>query len=294
MKKIFIAGGSGLLGLSSSIYLSKKYDVYSSYFKNTSYPTYNNININLLEFDKLYKVLKKLDPDLIFNFAGLTNVEECELNSKKTKISNIDIPVNLSKISKILKKKFVHISTDHLFDDSKKVYTEDDIPNPLNNYGKSKYLSEIKVLNEHKESLIIRSNFVCSSTFSKISFIDNIVSNIKKKNNVNLFHDVYFTPVTFNFLLETIFLLIKKKSTGIYNISCNEILSKYDFGNLICDLLNLNKNYISKISKNDLNLTKRPCYMSLSNSKITTELKIEIPNIKDQINFFISNYNYKI
>ena len=117
MKKIFIAGGSGLLGLSSSIYLSKKYDVYSSYFKNTSYPTYNNININLLEFDKLYKVLKKLDPDLIFNFAGLTNVEECELNSKKTKISNIDIPVNLSKISKILKKKFVHISTDHLFDD---------------------------------------------------------------------------------------------------------------------------------------------------------------------------------
>ena len=294
MKKIFIAGGSGLLGLSSSIYLSKKYDVYSSYFKNTSYPTYNNININLLEFDKLYKVLKKLDPDLIFNFAGLTNVEECELNSKKKKISNIDIPVNLSKISKILKKKFVHISTDHLFDDSKKVYTEDDIPNPLNNYGKSKYLSEIKVLNEYKESLIIRSNFVCSSTFSKISFIDNIVSNIKKKNNVNLFHDVYFTPVTFNFLLETIFLLIKKKSTGIYNISCNEILSKYDFGNLICDLLNINKNYLSKISKDDLNLTKRPCYMSLSNSKITTELKIEIPNIKDQINFFISNYNYKI
>ena len=151
-----------------------------------------------------------------------------------------------------------------------------------------------KSLNEYKESLIIRSNFVCSSTFSKISFIDNIVSNIKKKNNVNLFHDVYFTPVTFNFLLETIFLLIKKKSTGIYNISCNEILSKYDFGNLICDLLNINKNYLSKISKDDLNLTKRPCYMSLSNSKITTELKIEIPNIKDQINFFISNYNYKI
>lgn len=294
MKKIFIAGGSGLLGLSSSIYLSKKLDVFSSYFKNSSYPVYNNININLLEFDKLYEEIARLNPDLIFNCAGLTNIEECEKNSKKTKISNIDIPVNLSKISKILKKKFIHISTDHLFDDSKQVYTEEDIPNPLNNYGKSKYLSEIKVLKENKESLVIRSNFICSSTQNKVSFIDSIISNLKKKNKINLFHDVYFTPVTFNFLLETIFLLIQKNSKGIYNISCNEILSKYDFGNLICDLLNLNKNYLSKISKDDLDLTKRPCYMSLSNSKITKELNIKIPNIKDQINFFIKNYNYKI
>ena len=215
MKKIFIAGGSGLLGLSSSIYLSKKFKVYSSYYNNSSYPVYNNININLLEFDKLYEEIARLNPDLIFNCAGLTNIEECEKNSKKTKISNIDIPVNLSKISKILKKKFIHISTDHLFDDSKEVYTEEDIPNPLNNYGKSKYLSEIKVLKENKESLIIRSNFICSSTQGKVSFIDSIISNLKKLNKINLFHDVYFTPVTFNFLLEIIFLLIKKNSKGI-------------------------------------------------------------------------------
>ena len=108
-----------------------------------------------------------------------------------------------------------------------------------------------------------------------------------------LFDDVYFTPVSFNYLLESIKLLIENNISGIFNISSTERITKYDFGIIVCDYLNLNKKLLTKISINDLDLVQRPLNMSLSNLKLSNSLQVVIPNLHKQLNIYFDKYSYK-
>ena len=74
--------------------------------------------------EELKTILKKKQIDLLINCAGLSNVEECENNIELAYELNSLLPGNLSKITNELKVKFIHISTDHLYSDTNKMYTE--------------------------------------------------------------------------------------------------------------------------------------------------------------------------
>ena len=99
-----------------------------------------------------------------------------------------------------------------------------------------------------------------------------------------MFKDVYYTPISGKYLLKYLFELIRKKQNGIFNICSNEIITKYKFGHLICDIFHLNKkliqvNYLK--SRNDI--ARRPLNMALDNNKLKKTLKIKIPSINYQI-----------
>ena len=251
MKKIFIAGGSGLLGHNSSIYLSNLgYKIYSTSFSKAILDK-NNTNsyiIDLCNYNQSLFLLNKIQPDLIMNFAGLTNVEECEKNPKLAGRMNVDISSNLSKISSKLKIPFLQMSTDHLFNNKNDIHSEDDIPSPINIYSKTKLESEKVSLIENEKTLVVRANFFCSSTKHKLSFIDWVNSRLINNTEIELFDDVYFTPILFSFMLDYILILIKKNHYGIINICSNEKISKYEFGCLLSNFLNLNNSLIKPIS----------------------------------------------
>ena len=77
------------------------------------------------------------------------------------------------------------------------------------------------------------------------------------------------------------------------NISSTEVLSKYDFGIIIAKILNLNKNILKKVSIDNLNLVKRPKFMSLCNKKISKDLDIKITPIEKQLSLLIKNFPHK-
>ncbi len=274
-----------MLALNWAIADKHKYDIILSYHKRKFIiEGVNSIKLNLEDYKKLIFNLIKISPDVIINTAGLTNIENCENFPNLAEKSNVVIAKNLSKACKDLKIPFVHISTDHLFNGKKIYYSEKDKTNPLNIYSKTKAKAEKEVLKNYKKSLIIRTNFFCWGTDYRKSFSDFIIQNLEKKKNIYLFNDVYFTPIFTGSLIKAINSLITKKSFGVFNISGNERISKFEFGLRLAKIFNLNTSLIKSISLNDnKKLTIRPKEMSLNNIFAVKKIGKKFNNLNKDI-----------
>ena len=164
---------------------------------------------------------------------GYTNVENCEINYKDAIKINSFYASRIAKISKKLKLKFVHISTDHLFDGKTKNNNENSEPNPLNNYAKSKFEGEKQVSKFNKDALIIRTNFFGWGPTYKKSFSDFIISSLENNLSISLFSDVNYNPILVSELANAVNKLIDKKCKGIYNVVSPQPISKLNFGKLL-------------------------------------------------------------
>lgn len=284
-KRILFTGGSGLLALNCAIHLRNDFEIYLGLHSRViSLDGVKTCKLNLENEEELELLLKRIKPDILVNTAGMTNVEECELNPNEAFKINSMVPGRLAKMSKNLDIYFIHISTDHLFDGTKSFQSEEDTISPLNVYGKSKAKGEQEVLENNNNALIVRTNFFGWGTFYRKSFSDYIIENLKSGKDIDLFDDVNYTPILASTVASFIKILIQKQQFGIYTIVSSEKITKYDFGKLIANKFGFNKSLINKSSiKSKLNLIQRPLDMSLSNLKFKNLIKLEIPTITTQI-----------
>ena len=238
------------------------------------------------------KKILEFNPDLIINAAGITNVDFCESNKDAAYDINSNFAGEIANISKNLGIKFLHISTDHLFDGLSPYMSEDSVTTPLNIYGSSKALGEEKVLKHNEDALIIRCNFFGWGPSYKPSFSDFIYDNLINNKSINLFDDIFYTPCSTSSLIDASLELVRLDAKGIFNIVGSDRLSKLNFGIKLANTFNLNQNLIKNIPHSSLNhKAKRPSDMSLSNKKLRNLLKYNLGNasknidiLKDQIN----------
>lgn len=271
--KTLIIGGSGLFGLNWAL---KQYQtnqiILGLHDKQVDFDGVTSIKIDYNNYNILEKTIHDLEPDLIINSAAITNVEFCEFNHNLTYKTNVQLAFDLAKISNKYNFKFLHISTDHLFDGKNEIYNENAISKPLNQYAKSKAEAEEKVLSINKKALITRTNFFCWGPIYRKTFSENIVDSLRKNRTLNLFSDVFYTPIEISELIESILYLLNNNINGIFNISSDLKISKYDFGVLIAKHFDLDDSLIKSDKINHRSsLVVRPKNMSLSNSRIKSE-----------------------
>lgn len=282
MRNIFVIGGSGFLGY----YLLKElkinnFNIYAHVHKKEI--KFKNIKLAYIDLKNLKKFkffIKKNKIDYIINLASIADIEKCEYNKKLANDTHIHLIKKILNAAKSLDISILHISTDQLFSGVKKTsYSEINKKEPCNYYAITKSKSEDILLN-YKKSLILRTNFIGKNySTNKITFFDKLIFNLKKNKKIDLWCDVYFSPVFIKTLVFVIIFLIKKKECGIFNISSKKI-SKYELGKKIAEAFHLNKNLINK---NYFDISKfifRPKNTSLYNSKLITKY----PELKKKLN----------
>ena len=285
MKKIVFFGGSGLLAVNWAKKICHNYEVYLIMHKRKIELT----DVNIIYFDENFEesfnyFVLELRPDLMINCAALTNVDLCESNPSMANHINTEWPKKLALLSKKIKAKFVHISTDHLFDGKKRIYDEGDQISPLNQYAKTKAAAEKEVLLIDKNALIVRTNFFGWGLSYRKSFSDFILEGLRNKTDLQLFSDVFYSPIYICELVRLIHLALEKKCKGIYNFAGTESISKYDFGMALAEVFDLSNNNISSSyigEKKDL--VPRPKNMALSNEKLIKRLNQPILTLKEQL-----------
>ena len=101
---------------------------------------------------------------------------------------------------------------------------------------------------------------------------------------MHLFHDVFYTPILIETLVNTVHDLLNKKVSGIFHVAGDERISKFEFGLEIAKLFNLDTRLIKKTKLQDQRkLTCRPKDMSLSNQKVTKVLGRKLGGVKEQL-----------
>lgn len=291
--RILVTGASGMLGKYLSENLSKNHQVYgigtnqivTKLFHYKVFDLKNKNYNSLIEWSK---------PEIVIHCAAITNGNYCESNyddafsvnafSTKKLIDSTDISV-----------KIIYISTDAVFGGEAKLNTEKDFVNPQNIYAKSKELSEFFLSNSNKKFVIIRTTIIGFSTFSE-SFLDWIINSSISNEEITLFDDVIFNPITIWDLSNEIEFLIANKNFDrkIFHIAGSETVTKYDFGLRLLKNLNLGYKKIQKGSiKNFKKRAKRATDQSLSVKFYQDSLYRKLPDIESTLNTIKSIYYEK-
>lgn len=229
--------------------------------------------------------------DFIINCAAYTNVDLAESEKEKAYLVNATCVKNIVESIKernLSTTKFIHISTDYVFDGNSHIpYTEDMQTNPKSVYGKSKLEGEIFAL-QYKNTIVLRTSWLYSS-YGK-NFAKTIHKLCNERESLNVVFDQIGTPTYAYDLAFAIFQIIKQSASdnqfvpGTYHFSNEGVCSWYDFAKLIATKTNSNC-IISPIeSKEYPTPVARPYYSVLNKNKIKSTYKLVIPFWQDSLN----------
>lgn len=269
MSSILITGGSGLLAINWATRIGEFNSVtLGIHHRKITIPYTQSICVDLESVKQIRQTLDKLAVDTVIHTAAVSNIEKCEQEPQLAEHINVELANNVAQAAREHGARFVHISTDHLFDGIAPMRTEDDPISPLNVYARTKGEAEHRVLAACPDALVIRTNFYGWGTAYRSSFSDGILATLNAGQSVMLFEDVYYTPILIDVLVDAVQKLLSAAQTGIFNIVGDQRISKFDFG---CKLATVFGFDPALIRRNRLSerkdLTLRPFDMSLSNRK---------------------------
>lgn len=234
--KILITGCGGMLG--EAVYKQFK-------GKHNILATDIDVNEEWLSFldvrdkDAINNAVTNFQPDAIIHLAALTNMELCEREIVNTYKTNTESVQFLSREASSRNIPFVYISTAGIFDGNKDEYEEDDLPNPLSIYGKSKYYGERIALSIPK-SIIIRAGWMMGGGPKKDKkFINKIIKQINAgAEELFVVSDKHGTPCYTYDLAKSISYLLQNEKYGVYHGVCKGSASRYEIAKYLLELLN--------------------------------------------------------
>ena len=162
--KVLITGATGLLGTDLLASLKRDYrtmGVSSSHFDIRSY-------------DETVGFMNNMRPDIVLHAAAWADVDGCEKNRELAFLVNAEGTKNMARVCKDIGARLIYYSTDYVFDGTKgSAYTEDDTPNPINIYGRSKYEGEEYVLDILEDAAIVRISWLYGT--AKSCFVTGVI-----------------------------------------------------------------------------------------------------------------------
>jgi dTDP-4-dehydrorhamnose reductase len=263
--RLLITGGSGLLAVNWACAMRDQWNVVLGTHRNrVSLRDVTALPLDLGNAETLARQFGELNPDLVVHAAGLTSVDKCEENPALARHANAELARNVAEATASRNTRLVHISTDHLFAGNRSGYGEDDTPEPLNEYARSKLLAEEWVRQADPRALIIRTNFFGWGHALRQSISDWIIYSLRAGKTITMFDDVYYTPILIDELAKAVHRLVGLSATGIFNLVGDERVSKYEFSLRLARFFDLPAELIRSGEQRGAGLAaRRPADMSL-------------------------------
>lgn len=281
--ELFITGISGLLGLNIAHLARDRFQVSGCFSRSpVSIEGVETLKLDITDFTSTQVALRARKPDVIIHTAAQTNVDNCQTDPEKAEVINVEASRNLAAVANNLGAKFVHISTDQLFDGESPWKTEEDLPAPINVYGKTKWRAEQQVANVCPDALILRTNFFGWGTSKRASFSDWILHGLKQHQELTMFTDVFFTPILINHVAKVIFNLVERGASGLFHVGGAERLSKFDFASRLSEVFGYTIEHVQPVSVTSVPLkAQRPLDMSFSSAKAESYLQVRMPTVAE-------------
>ena len=288
MTRILITGASGLLGLNLSLMEIGTHTLVGVDRGKLADTPFELIRAELTEPGLFSRLIDTVKPDAIIHTAANANVDSCESDPVGARSLNGEIPGILAESAAKAGVRFLHISTDAVFDGTKDgLYTEADAPNPLSVYAQTKLLGEQNVLAANPNAIVARVNFFGWSLSGTRSLSEFFYNKLSAAQPCNGFTDVYFCPLFVGDLADVLVRMLDKGLSGLYHVVGSESLSKFDFGVRIARQFGFDEGLVHPHSVENSGLTaKRSHNLRLSIHKLSTDLGQSIPSVSTGIERF--------
>src|SRR3989344_7582878 len=246
-KKILLIGASGMLGKQLMRDFSKEFNVTGTYNKKEKTGL---IHLDITNKLEVSQVIEREAPDIVVLASAKTNVEQCELEPDDTYKTNVEGVRNV--VQSVGNRLLIFISTEAIFDGTKKEYYEDDSANPLNIYGRSKLEGEL-IVKTLPNYLICRTCRLYTSERTSPKFMNMIINNLREGKSVK-------TPVETNGnasfvedVSSAILQLIRKGTRGVYHVCSPDSNSFYNTALKIAEIFNADSSLVIPVDKDHFN-----------------------------------------
>lgn len=286
-QKILVYGSTGLVGGKIIQLIRNKYKIIA--------PPHHLLDLK----DKkiIHSHLKDILPDQIVYSAGLTKVDDAQLNPKLAYYLNHLIPAYIATRAAKLKIPFHYLSSDAVFNGEKSnaPYKETDKPSPISVYGDSKLKGEIATLSASDKNSVIRTELIYAAYFPhKKDFARVAYESLKRGESFEGIVDQTITPTFVDDLVFAIAKILEKRATGIYHVASTDSTTNYKFLVSLAEIFRLNKHLIKKIEFEEFFAGKaakraRYCWLDTTkfqnkvNSRILKKIKTSLKEFKRQI-----------
>jgi dTDP-4-dehydrorhamnose reductase/dTDP-4-dehydrorhamnose 3,5-epimerase len=262
--RVLVIGASGQVG--SAIVEHLGYDNCIETYCSTPTPR-SFVKYDMTDSENLETLTELLfdsvKPTHVFVCCGFTKVDACE-SANENVLLNHQGPLVVSRAAARHGTKFVWFSTDYVFDGSAGPYGEDDEPCPLNVYGTTKLETEIEILKQNRDALIVRTNGVYGPEEAGKNFVYQVLEG--RVGRVP--RDQYGTPVYSRDLAKACAKLIDVEARGIFHVSGSEFLNRKQFADKIIDAFELPHD-VTGVDTSALNQgALRPLRAGLRNDKV--------------------------
>lgn len=268
--KIIVLGAKGNLGKQMSEILALDYQVFS----------FDRDDFDVREEGALVSIFSEIRPDIVVNCVAYNAVDRCENKEdyQDALVLNRDLPATLGRLALEYGFLLVHYSTDYVFSglETKREFSEDDTPNPINKYGESKFLGEVeinKLASAGLQYYIIRTSKLFGpkndNPDAKPSFFDIMLKLREEKDELTVVSEELscftYTP---DLAAASARLMIARPPEGIYHIVNEGPATWYEAATTLFDLAKKEVVIRPIRSENLARPARRPKFSILQNNKV--------------------------
>jgi len=278
-ERILVIGSNGLLGQkvaeqlvrgsAARITLASVEDVPVRDLLSTEY-----IRLDLTVRKDVREVVGTVNPDVIINCAAMTNVDACETERDMAWKINVSGVEHLVEAARGKGATIVHVSSDYVFDGKSGPYTEDDRPEPLSYYGKSKLASENALRTSGLPHFIARTMVLYGiAPGVKANFALWLIKSLNAGQTVRIVDDQIGNPTLVDDLAFGLLRAVELGKSGVYNIAGRDIVTRFEFAVRLAKFFGLDPKLIHPIKTAQL---RQPAARPLRSGLITLKAEVDL------------------
>ena len=275
--RILLTGGTGQIGRELRPRLSLLGEVAAP----------DRTQLDLSSENAIRSTVRSLQPSIVINAAAYTAVDRAETDRDTAMLTNGNAPGILAEEAKRVRAIFIHYSTDYVFDGRKSTpYLEEDLPNPLNEYGRSKLFGEQNVRAAGGAGFILRTSWVYAPHGS--NFVLTMLRLGSERESLRIVADQTGSPTSASAVADATMAVLKtcrqhptesydfpQSLAGTYHATCAGETTWYEFAKTIFDEVketslgpNIRVKELVPIPGSEYpSAAQRPCYSVMSNDK---------------------------
>jgi dTDP-4-dehydrorhamnose reductase len=219
--RILITGAGGQLGHDLTRALAQ-HDLHA----------YDHAGLDITRANQVAEIVEQVQPDAIVNAAAYNEVDEAEHNLDAAFAANGAGPAYLAGAANRARARLIHISTDYVFDGRKgRPYDENDSPNPLSVYGRSKYEGERRVLETAADACVLRTAWLYGHGGK--NFVKAILAAADRGGPLKVVADQIGSPTSTADLAAAIRQLLERPARGLFHVANAGACSRFEFARAI-------------------------------------------------------------
>lgn len=207
-------------------------------------------------------------PDVVIHGAALSSVARCHREPILAEAVNVGGTRLLAELAAEARARLLYISTDLVFDGQRGGYREEDTPNPLSIYGRTKLFAEDSI-RRYERGLVLRVSLLFGpSLIGRPSFFDQQVTALRQRQLCTLFNDEWRTPLSLLTVARALIVLAESDHVGVLHLGGSERMTRLEMGRRLSAVLGADASVIMPARRDDVPAPEpRPRDVSLDSSR---------------------------